>query len=136
MAKSLDDITQDLVKSVDGSLGCAVVDLSSGLLLSISHNVPYFTQTYLEAVAAAAVDMFRGKNVQAVEALLTAQRGDSVEKSLQEIQMTTENTFHFLATVPDKPDALLVLITSKKTNLGMGWASVRKALPILTQLVP
>ena len=136
MAKSLDDITQDVMKGVDGALGCAVVDLSSGLLFSIAHNVPYFTQTYLEAVAAAAVDTFRGKNIQAVESLLSSQRGSDVEKSIQEIQMTTENTFHFMSAIPEKPDALMVLITSKKTNLGMGWASVRKSLPLLAKLVP
>lgn len=133
---SLDDITKEIVTSIDGALGCAIVDLGSGLLLSVSHNVPYFTQTYLEAVAAAAVDMFRGRNVQAVESLLSNQRGIAIEKTIQEMQMTTEHTFHFMAVVPDKPDSLVVLITSKKTNLGMGWASVRKHLPTITPLVP
>jgi hypothetical protein len=133
---SLDDITKEIVTSVDGALGCAVVDLGSGLLLSVSHNVPYFTQTYLEAVAAAAVDMFRGKNVQAVESLLSNQRGITIEKTIQEMQMTTEHTFHFMTVVPEKPDSLVVLITSKKTNLGMGWASVRKHLPSIAPLVP
>ncbi len=133
---SLDDITKEIVTSVDGALGCAVVDLGSGLLLSVSHNVPYFTQTYLEAVAAAAVDMFRGRNVQAVESLLSNQRGITIEKTIHEMQMTTANTFHFMTLVPEKPDSLVVLITSKKTNLGMGWASVRKNLPAITPLVP
>lgn len=136
MAK-LDDVTRDVVNSVDGALGCAVVDLSSGLLLSVYHSVPYFTQTYLEAVAAAAVDMLRGKNVQAVEQLLGGQRGSSVEKSIQEIQMSTEMTYHFMAVIPSKSkDSLLVLITSKKTNLGMGWSNVRRVLPSLATLVP
>ncbi|MFA5983087.1 MAG: hypothetical protein WC782_03640 [Methylococcaceae bacterium] len=135
MAK-LDDITRDVVNSVDGALGCAVVDLSSGLLLSVYHNVPYFTFTYLEAVAAAAVDMMRGKNVQAVESLLSNQRGSTVDKTIQEIQMTTNATYHFMSTVKDKPDALLVLITSKKANLGMGWAAVRKCLPVISPLIP
>ncbi|MDQ7091291.1 MAG: hypothetical protein Q9M50_11780 [Methylococcales bacterium] len=133
---SLDEITKDIVTSVDGALGCAVVDLNSGLLLSVSHNVPYFTTTYLEAVAAAAVDMFRGRNVQAVESLLSNQRGVTIEKTIKEMQMTTDNTFHFMTIVPDRPDSLVVLITSKKTNLGMGWASVRKNLPQITPLVP
>lgn len=133
---NLDQITREILTSVDGALGCAVVDLSSGLLLSVSHNVPYFTQTYLEAVAAAAVDMFRGKNVQAVESLLTNQRGTSLEHSIQEMQMTTAGTIHFLSIVPDKPDSLVVLITSKKTNQGMGWASIRKNLPLIAPLVP
>ncbi len=133
---NLDQITREITSSVDGALGCAVVDLNSGLLLSVSHNVPYFTQTYLEAVAAAAVDMFRGKNVQAVESLLTNQRGKALENSIKEMQMTTESTLHFMTIVPEKPNALVVLITSKKTNLGMGWAQVRKNLPLISPLVP
>ena len=133
---TLDQITREIVTSVDGALGCAVVDLSSGLLLSVSHNVPYFTQTYLEAVAAAAVDMFRGKNVQAVESLLSSQRGKRVENSIVEMQMTTPNTLHFMAIVPDKPNGLMVLITSKKTNQGMGWAQLRKSLPLVAPLLP
>jgi hypothetical protein len=133
---SLDQITRDIVTSVDGALGCAVVDLSSGLLLSVSHNVPYFTQTYLEAVAAAAVDMFRGKNVQAVESLLSNQRGKPLENSIQEMQMTTPATFHFMAIVPEKPLSLVILITSKKTNQGMGWAQLRKSLSLIAPLVP
>ncbi|MCK5871715.1 MAG: hypothetical protein KAG26_02720 [Methylococcales bacterium] len=133
---SLDDLTKEVINAVDGALGCAVVDLSSGLLLSVSHNVPYFTQTYLEAVAAAAVDMFRGRNVQAVESLLSNQRGVAVENTIKEVQMTTEHTFHFMVTPPGKPDALVVLITSKKTNLGMGWASLRRQLPNIAPLVP
>lgn len=48
----LDDLLQTIVKDVDGALGCAVVDLESGLLLGVAHNVPYFTSSYLEAVAA------------------------------------------------------------------------------------
>lgn len=133
---NLDEITRDIITSVDGALGCAVVDLSSGLLLSVSHNVPYFTQTYLEAVAAAAVDMFRGKNVQAVESLLSNQRGTNLEHSIREMQMTTGDTLHFMSIVPEKPDSLVVLITSKKTNQGMGWASIRKNLPVIAPLVP
>lgn len=132
----LDDTLQTIVSNVDGALGCAVVDLNSGLLLGVAHNVPYFSSSYLEAVAAAAVDIFRGKNVRAVESLLSAQRGKPLEKSVKEIQMTTENTFHFMAILKDKPDSLVVLITSKSTNLGMGWAAVRNNMPIVAPLCP
>ena len=133
---TMNEITAEIVQSVDGGLGCAVVDLNSGLLLSVNHSIPYFTQSYLDAVAAAAVDMMRGKNVRAVEGLLSSVRGQEVANTIKEVQMTTENTFHFMATVPDKPDALLVLITNRKTNLGMGWAAIRGALPRLTPLCP
>lgn len=135
MAK-LDEILQQVVNNVDGALGCAVVDLNSGLLMGVAHNVPYFTSSYLEAVAAAAVDMVRGKNVRAVESLLSSQRGKPMENSIQEIQMTTENTYHFMATISDKPNNLIVLITSKSTNLGMGWAAVRNNMAAIAPLCP
>ncbi len=135
MAK-LDDVLNGIIRDVDGALGCAVVDLNSGLLLSVSHNVPYFTQSYLEAVAAAAVDMLRGKNVLAVESLLSSTRGSKVENTIKEIQMTTDNTYHFMAVLPQKPNNLVVLITNRKTNLGMGGSAVRTALPKIAPLCP
>lgn len=135
MAK-LDDVLQEVLSNVDGALGCAVVDLNSGLLMGVAHNVPYFTSSYLEAVAAAAVDMLRGKNVRAVEALLSSQRGKPVEKTIQEVQMTTDKTLHFMSLIKEKPDYVIVLITSKVTNLGMGWAAVRNNMGKVAPLCP
>jgi hypothetical protein len=63
-------------------------------------------------------------------------RGSARLHLIKEIQMTTENTFHFMMVVPEKPDALVVLITSRKANLGMGWSSIRMAIPKLTPLCP
>jgi hypothetical protein len=121
---------------VNDALGCAVVDLSSGLLLAVSHNVPYFTQSYLDAVAAAAVDMFRGGTIGTVEDLLTNARGKEVRNMIREVQMTTEGTYHFMSIVPGKDNSLVVLITGKKANLGMGWSSLRNALPKIAPMCP
>ena len=87
---TMNEIAADIVQNVDGGLGCAVVDLNSGLLLAVYHSIPYFTQSYLDAVAAAAVDMMRGKNVRAVEGLLSSVRGQEVSNTIKEVQMTTE----------------------------------------------
>lgn len=133
---ALDDICKAVLTEVDGATGCAVVDLSNGLMLAAAHNVPYFSQTYIDAVAAAAVEMFRGKNISAVEKLLSAQRGVPVEKTMQEIQMTTAGTYHFMSVVPGKPDSLMVLITTRKANLGMGWAALRRGLTSVAPLCP
>jgi len=130
---SLNDTLKGLVDTVDGALGCAVVDVDSGLMLGAHHTVPYFTQSYIDAVAAAAVEMFRGSTVRTVEKLLATQRGEAQESSIQEIQMTTDNTYHFMSIVPGKQNALVVLITSKKTNLGMGWSALRRTL---TEVAP
>lgn len=133
---SLNEVCEGLVSDVDDALGAAVVDLSSGLLMSVAHSVPYFTQSYLDAVAAAAVDMFRGKTVSAVEKLLSNQRGTELTQMLQEVQMTTEKTYHFMSVVPGKPNSLVVLITGKKANLGMGWSALRSALTTIAPLCP
>ncbi|MDH5433009.1 MAG: hypothetical protein OEY19_03625 [Gammaproteobacteria bacterium] len=123
----LNTILKGIVDDVDGAVGAAVVDLNTGLLIGVAHNVPYFTQSYLDAVAASAVDMFRGKNIRAVEKLMSSTRGEAVEKSITEVQMTTANTYHFMLIHPNKPDTLIVLITTKKANLGMGWSAVRSS---------
>ena len=124
----LNNICKGVVDDVDNALGMAVVDLSTGLLLGVHHNIPYFTQSYLDAVAAAAVDMFRGKAISNVEKMLTQQRGQEVKDTMQEVQMTTAGTYHFMSVVAGKPNALAILITSRKANLGMGWAALRNAL--------
>ena len=126
--KGLDKICKDIVSAVEGALGCAVVDLETGLVIGVHHSVPYFTQTYVEAVAAAAVNMFRGRGISNIEELLAKQRGEKVEKSIREVQMTTTGTFHFMAVVPGHDNALTVLITDRKANLGAGWAALRGAM--------
>jgi len=133
---SINSVCKEIVGSVDGALGCGVVDLNTGLLLGVAHNVPYFTQSYLDAVAAASVDMVRGKTVKAVEALLSKNRGSAITNSIQEIQLATENTYHFVTIVPSKPNAMVVLITNNKVNLGMGWSGLRSNLDKITPLCP
>ena len=132
----IEDVCQEIIKQVDDSLGCAVVDIENGLLLGVAHNVPYFTQTYIDAVAAAAVEMFRGRTVRNVEDLIANQRGTDTVRLIKEVQMTTEKTYHFMSIVKDKPNALVVLITGKGANLGMGWSAVRSALVKVAPLCP
>lgn len=133
---SLEQVCSELVSGVNDALGAAVVDLSSGLLLAAHHNVPYFTQSYLDAVAAAAVDMFRGRTIGTVEQLLANQRGTPVTNSIKEVQMSTDHTYHFMSIVPGKENCLFVLITGRKANLGMGWSALRSALPNVAPLCP
>lgn len=134
---TLNEITRAVVDSVDDGLAFAIVDLGSGLLLAAAHNVPYFTTSYLDAVAAASVDMFRGRTVTAVEQLLSQQRGTVASgHMIEEIQMTTAKTYHFMAVMPNKPDTLAVLVTGRRANLGFGWSAVRQAIPQIEPFVP
>lgn len=133
---SLNSVLSSITADVDGSLACGVVDLNSGMLLGVAHNVPYFTQSYMDAVGAAAVDLFRGRNITAVEKMLGSQRGEQTAYHITEMQMTSHSTYHFLSVVPNKPNALVVLVTNTKTNLGMGWAAVRRSLPDISPHCP
>ena len=134
----LDDVMESILGEVDGALGCAVSDMRSGALLGVAHHVPYFTQEYLEAVAAASVQMFRGQTVHHVEDLISARRGRPSERLIEEVQMTTRHTIHFMMVLPNHPEAVVVLITNRETSLGMGWAATRRSVldiePILDSL--
>lgn len=133
---TLSSICQQLYDDVEGSIAVAIVDLSSGMSLSVYHRVGYFDQDYIDLVSAAAVDMFRGKNVTRVEEKLALQRNKPVTHSIQEVQMTTSGTLHFMIVLPEKPDILALMVTTRKASVGMGWSTLRKAVPAITALLP
>jgi hypothetical protein len=132
---STSDVCKTIVEKVDDCLALGVVDLNTGMLMGVHHAVPYFTQAYLDAVAAAAVEMFRGKNVRRVEELLSQQRGEAIKDSFEEIFISSPKVFHFMATIKDK-GAVIVMVTKKTVNQGMGWAAVRNNLSTIKATLP
>ncbi|ULJ60853.1 hypothetical protein [Wielerella bovis] len=129
----LNEICAEVYSEVDGAIAVAVVDLDSGMPLSVYHQVSHFDQNYVDLVSAAAVDMFRGKTVRMVEDQLTKQRNKSALHSIQEVQMTTAGTLHFMIVLPEHQHIVVVMVTSKRTSTGMGWASLRRAVPTISQ---
>lgn len=131
----LTDVCQAICSDVDGALAVGVVDLSSGMMMGVHHTVPYFTQDYLDAVAAAAVDMFRGRLVSRIEQLLSKQRGTEIKNTFQEMFINSTNVFHFMKVIEGK-EAVVVMVTKKSTNQGMGWSSLKMALADIKVLLP
>ncbi len=132
---STTEVCKTILDKVDDCLACGVVDLNTGMLMGVHHTVPYFTQAYLDAVAAAAVEMFRGKNVRRVEELLSGNRGEAIKDSFEEIFISSPKVFHFMATVKDK-GAVVVMVTKKTVNQGMGWAAIRTNLNSVKGTLP
>ena len=132
---NLNTSCQDVVNDVQDALACGVVDLNTGMLMGIHHTVPYFTQSYLDAVAAAAVEMIRGRTVRRVEQVLSKHRGTEVKDSFEEIFIASKNVYHFMALIREK-QSLVVLVTKKSTSQGMGWASLRNALDDIAAALP
>lgn len=132
---STTDVCRQIQEKVDDCLAVGVVDLNTGMLMGVYHSVPYFTQAYLDAVAAAAVEMFRGKNVRRVEEMLSQQRGEVIKDSFEEIFISSPKVFHFMATIKDK-GAVVVMVTKKTVNQGMGWAAIRTNLNTIKGTLP
>lgn len=132
---STQDVCRTTLEKVDDCLAIGVVDLNTGMLMGVHHTVPYFTQAYLDAVAAAAVEMFRGKTVRRIEELLSNQRGEAVKDSFEEVFISSPKVFHFMTVIKDK-GAVVVMITKKTTNQGMGWAALRNSLAAVKATLP
>lgn len=132
---AINEACKQIVENTEHALAIGIVDLSSGLLLGVHHTIPYFTQSFLDAIAAAAVDMFRGQAISAVsEQYAEVSKGEP--NPLREAQMTTDKTHHFMAVIPENNNTLVVLITDKNMNLKAGWASLHAAIPELTPFCP
>jgi hypothetical protein len=132
---SAQEACKTILEKVDDCLAVGVVDLNTGMLMGVHHTVPYFTQAYLDAVAAAAVEMFRGKNVRRVEELLSQQRGEPIKDSFEEIFVSSPKVYHFMIAIKDK-GAVVVMVTKRSTNQGMGWAALRNGLPSVKATLP
>lgn len=130
----LRDLCDGIIADVDGCLGCAVVDLTTGLPLAMQ-VVPgtLLNAAALEVMSAAGADYFRGRAVWQLE---TAMSGGAATGFVQEIQTTTEDTYHFMSVVPEREDTLLILITDKAANLGLGWIAMRQALARVSEVDP
>lgn len=125
---SINELCKIAVEEIEHALAVGIVDLSSGLLLGVHHTIPYFTPHFLDAVAAAAVDMFRGQSISAVEAQYSESQ-DGSTNTLQEAYLGTTKTYHFMSIVPGKKNALAILITNKKVSLDEAWHSLRVITP-------
>jgi hypothetical protein len=132
----IDDACKDVVGKVEGAVACGVVDLDTGMLLGI-HNAAQYTQTLNEIVAAATMDLFRGPNVGRVEQMVRAQRGvpENGAHYFQEIHISSEHNYHFAKTIK-QGKAVIMLVTKKSTNIGMGWAMLKSIIPAVEPLVP
>jgi hypothetical protein len=132
----IDDSCKEVVAKVEGAAACGVVDLSTGMLLGI-HNSASYTQTLNEIVAAATMDLFRGSAVARVEKMVRQHRGVPEDGShyFEEVHISSKHNYHFAKTIAGGK-AVIMLVTKKTTNIGMGWAQLKSVIPDIEPLVP
>jgi DNA-binding response OmpR family regulator len=133
--EKVDIACERIVNAVDGALACALIELATGAVLGI-HNSLGFSVEQSEAVAAATVDLFRGASSSRIESIVRLQASGerSTDHAFEEVQLTSKYNQHFAKTL-GSGRAVILLVTSRSTSLGMGWAQVRAAIPILERLL-
>lgn len=119
------NVCADILNGTEGALGCALVDLETGLPLTLEVKPGgLLNATSMELLSAMGVSHFDQGGVRDLDDG-TSDAADAV----QEVQTTTEDAYYFMARVPGNPQELLVLATDPgATNLGLGWLSLRQAL--------
>lgn len=134
MAQTLDDACKHVVEKVTGSVACGIVDLSNGELIGI-HNVAQYTDEHNAVVAAATMDLFRGRNMVRTEQLVRKHRGvpEDGEHYMDEVFMTSKHLYHFAKVLSG--NAVIMLVTRKTANMGLGWAQLKAAIPMVEPLV-
>ena len=131
-----DDVCERIVDRMDGALGCAVVDLATGLPLALAaRSDSLVTTTAMEMISAAAVTCFSGGDAGQSAPDSADEPGTRLKNAPAQIQVTTELTYNFMSLVPGDETVLLVLITTRgESNLGLGWMAMRQALETLGTL--
>ena len=135
MAK-LDDILKQVATELEGSYGCAVIDMETRKLLGVYTTVATLTPNYLEALAVAAVELVRGKQIFAIESLLSSQLNRRISNVIDDLCVTAGETRHFVTVIPTKPNLMVVLSAPKSISVGMGWIAVNRAMPVIAEQCP
>lgn len=121
-------VCRDVMDDVDGSLGCVLTDLETGLPLASEYRAGTIMDAKMVAlVSYVGIDLFRGKLVRNFERTLSRTHASS-EGFVREVQLTTNNTYQFMSAVPGWDQVIFILVTDKNVSLGMGLLAVHDAV--------
>jgi CheY-like chemotaxis protein len=131
----VDIACERIVHALEGALACALIDLGTGAVLGI-HDSLGLSVEQGEAMAAATMDLFRGGSSSRIESIVRLQASGerSADHAFEEVQLTSRYARHF-SKMLGSGRAVVLLMTSRSTSLGMGWAQVRAAIPIFERLL-
>lgn len=126
----------EVLAEVDGSLGCIVIDMRTGLTVAAEYQQgSLINPATINLVSVLSTNMFQGKLIRQFEGAL-ARPNPAAQEFVREVQMTTEHTNQFMAVVPGWHQMLLVLVTDKTVSVGLGWMAVHRLLGRLGEGVP
>ncbi|MEM1034231.1 MAG: hypothetical protein AAF928_03905 [Myxococcota bacterium] len=129
---SLEHMINDVQSSVPECLAIGIVDMHTGMLLSV-RTVDSHPSEVLDLVAAATGDLFQGDNVRTIERMFRESRGvpEDGRSYFQEILVLSDNLLHVFQRCQRHQNLVVVTVCRNKVNLGMALSKTRMMLPKL-----
>nr|WP_051794704.1 hypothetical protein [Streptomyces sp. NRRL S-87] len=134
MAGRVTSIVKALRAEVPDCVAAGVIDMSTGMLLSVE-TVDSHPPEVLDMLAAATLDLFQGRNVLMIEGIFKERRGVVSDRHyFQEILVNSDNLAHLFLRVESDDEVVAVVVCRKTVNVGMLFAQARRVLKDQGQL--
>lgn len=116
---SAESIVKNALSNVPQAVAAGVVDMASGLLLSL-RTVESHPQRILDVLAPATRELFEGEMVLNIENLFKQARGvKNDERYFKEILISSTHLWHYFARIKSNPRTVLTVVTLADVNMGL-----------------
>ncbi len=123
---SADLMVREALKEVPKAVAAGVVDMMSGMMLSLS-TVDSHPQQVLELLAPATKELFEGEIVLQIEKLFKKSRGVTTdERYFQEILIASSNLWHYFGRLKSNSQTVLCVVSRIDVNMGMFLVKARQ----------
>lgn len=114
-----DRIVRTAISSVPKAVAAGVVDMDSGLMLSIK-TVESHPQKILDLLAPAARELFEGEIVTTIENMFKQARGvTSDERYFQEVIIASTNLWHYFGRLKKDPRTVLCVVAPADSSVAL-----------------
>ncbi|AUY48491.1 hypothetical protein [Streptomyces sp. CB01881] len=128
MAERIASLVKTLRAEVPDCVAAGVIDMSTGMLLSVE-TVDSHPPEVLDMLAAATLDLFQGRNVVMIEGIFKERRGVVSDRHyFQEILVNSDNLAHLFLRIDSTDEIVAVVVCRKTVNVGMLFAQARRVL--------
>lgn len=128
MSDRVNALVKGLRTEVPECLAAGIIDMSTGMLLSVE-TVDSHPPEVLDMLAAATLDLFQGRNVVMIEGIFKERRGVVSDRHyFQEILVNSDNLAHLFLRVDSADDIVAVVVCRNTVNVGMLFAQSRRVL--------
>lgn len=132
----LESLCEHILDEADRSLGCMVIDLDRGMEVTSMHESGAALDSHdVAAVLRSSLALFRSKFADQILRKLPG-NSRSANKFVREAQVSTKGTYQFMVRLPGWDDGLIVLITGRSANLGLGWMALHQAVENFESIEP